>query len=363
MEYLIVKLYYLIGIFLYVYIVLYYRFNAAFKKKETKINTNNSISIIIALKNESKNIQRLMRYLNSLDYPKEKFEIIFVNDNSTDDTKEKISGAISGETNNKIIDAKNKLFEGKKGALDIGIKNSSFPFILITDADCRPPANWLKHYSAKFDDGFQFIIGVSPFNQTNSAANKISCFENMRSIFLSFALAQEGNPYNAAARNIGFTKEAFNKIGGYKNTTQTVSGDDDLLLKEMAKNKQKIGLLTNSESFVLSDTEENLFKLFHQRGRHTTTSFHYSLYVKFVLSFWHLINICFLFSPLLMWYNINFIYPFIIKIFIDAFAVDSIQKKLNYNFNLFQTIYLQMCYEFLLIISFFRGLFFSNKWK
>ncbi len=53
------------------------------------------------------------------------------------------------------------------------------------------------------------------------------------------------------------------------------SGDDDLLLREAVKNKMKIGVVTESGSFVYSETKKTFSEYFQQKARHTQTSFHY----------------------------------------------------------------------------------------
>ena len=122
----------------------------------------------MAAKNEEQNISNLVHSLKSMDYPREKFEVIIVDDESIDKTFETAAQALNGLDNFQVHKCKNKIFPAKKGALDFGIKLTSNPFILITDADCIPQKNWLKSYSEKFDEGFDFIFGAAPFIQSNS---------------------------------------------------------------------------------------------------------------------------------------------------------------------------------------------------
>ena len=119
--------------------------------------------------------------------------------------------------------------------MQTGIEASKFPFILITDADCIVSPQWLKSCAAVFHQGYDFIFGPAPFYPENNFINNVSCYENIRNQFLTFSFANIGLPYSASARNFGFTKEAFQKIGGYKNTTDTLSGDDDLLIKRSSQ--------------------------------------------------------------------------------------------------------------------------------
>ena len=95
------------------------------------------------------------------------------------------------------------------------------------------------------------LFGIAPFYQKKNLVNKISCFENLRSSVLSFSMASIGLPYTAAARNFGFSKNAFESLGGYSKTKDTKSGDDDLLLREAVKNKLKIGVVTRTRIICL----------------------------------------------------------------------------------------------------------------
>ena len=203
-----------------------------------------SISIVIALKNEEENIETLLASLSKLDYPTDFFEVIFIEDNSEDGTYRTIFEQIKEFENFKVYKLQNENKSGKRNALEVGISKSIHPYILITDADCEPQKDWLKAYSNKFADGFEFIFGIAPFYREKSLVNRISCFENLRNSILTFFTANIGLTHSAAARNFGFKKTSFEKVGGYSKTTDTLSGDDDLLLREAVKNHLKIGTVT-----------------------------------------------------------------------------------------------------------------------
>ena len=102
------------------------------------------------------------------------------------------------------------------------------------------------------------LFGLAPFQQNRGLVNAISCFENLRSSILTFSFARLNLPYSAAARNFGFTISAFKKLGGFGNTLETQSGDDDLLIREAVKNKLKIGVVDFEESYVISNPKSSL---------------------------------------------------------------------------------------------------------
>ena len=326
-------------------------------------NTQVNFSIIVALKNEQENIDALVESLKNLDYSIEMFEVIFVDDSSTDGTYEKLKIKTNTLKNYSVKKLKPTGLRGKREALTIGIQHSKYPFILITDADCHPQKNWLSACSAKFESGFDMIFGIAPFYQNENLINKITCVENLRAGLLSFSMAKLGLPYTSAARNFGFTKKAFEAIGGYSNTKDTLSGDDDLLLREAVKRKLKIGVVTDPGSFVYSETKKTFKEYLQQRARHTQTSFRYLKKHQFILGFWHLINLLFLFSPLMLFVNAWFGILLPAKLLVDLIVIKSTQNKFGYKFSVVEIFYLQIFFELFLIVHFFNARFSEIKWK
>ncbi len=328
----------------------------------TDSNDPVKISIIVAAKNEASNIAKLISAIKNLNYSINDYETIIVDDNSDDDTFQIAKDLIFNLNNFSIVCAKNKKHEGKRGALDYGISVAKYPFILITDADCTPEKEWLLIASEKFNCECDFIFGNAPFNQKRNIVNKVSCFENFRNSLLAISAANMGFTYTASARNFGFKKSSFEKISGYKNTTDTISGDDDLLLREAVKNKLKVCTFAAQDSFVYSETNDTFRNYLSQRARHTQSSFHYLFKQKMFLAIWHLLNIAFILSPLLMFINLFFILPFVFKLTLDLTTALTYQKKLGYRFKIAEVIYLQFLYEMFIIIHFFNAKFGKIEW-
>jgi cellulose synthase/poly-beta-1,6-N-acetylglucosamine synthase-like glycosyltransferase len=321
------------------------------------------ISIIIAAKNEANNIKNLVESLKNLEYQTEKFEVIFVDDHSTDKTIIEIQKSIDGSKNFRMILLSESEIGGKRNAITKGIEMARYQNILITDADCRPEPNWLMAYSKNFIGDVDFIFGVAPFKQNNFLVSKITCFENLRSSILTFAFAGLGLPYSAAARNLGFTKRAFANVGGYSKTKQTLSGDDDLILREAVKNKLKIVPLTDRGSYVYSEAKKTFKDYLNQKARHTQTSLHYLLRHKLILGFWHLLNLLSLFSVLLMIFNPLWGILFASKLIVDLSVIKINERKFGYSFRLFDVIFLQIVYELMLVLHFTNARFTKIKWR
>lgn len=321
------------------------------------------ISIITAARNESSSIKDCIEAIKKIEYPDSNFEFIISDDDSSDDTYKVAEQEIKGHFNFKLTGNDKSMIAGKRDALLRGIKQSSFPFILITDADCIPSPGWLRKCSALFEQGYDFIFGPAPFYMENNLVNQISCMENLKNQFLSFSLATLGFPYTASARNMGFSLKAFTRIGGYSRTRQTIGGDDDLLLREAVRNGLKIKAFYDRNAFVYSSSKKTLKEYLKQKARHTSTSVHYMFRHKFILAIWHLLNLFITSSIFLVFLNINFIWLFIIKLVSDFIILISIQQRFGYKFKMLQLILLDLLYELFIVINFYNAVFRKNEWK
>ena len=334
-----------------------------FNKKQNADSLKTKISIIIAFKNEEHNLDNLFMGLKNLNYPQDNFEVILVDDNSTDNSNEKATRLSSGLTNYRVIKASNKKYPGKRGALDIGIANAKYPYLMITDADCTPASGVLNAYSHKFNSGFDMLFGLAPFKQSKELVNKVSCFENLRSGILTFTCAKMNLPYSAAARNFGFTASAYQKLGGFSKTLGTASGDDDLLIREAVRSKLKIGIVSEKDSLVFTKSKGTFKDYLNQKARHTKTSHHYLLEHKMILGSWHLFNILVLFSVLLFPVNLFFAIPVLVKLSSDILVIIKIQNMFHYKFKVHEIILHQAVYEIFLIINFLFSFRKNIIWK
>src|ERR1035437_2635989 len=112
--------------------------NPIFVNRETDL-VFPTVSIVIACKNEEKNIPKLVSALENLSY--KNFELIFINDHSKDKSREQLLEISTLFKNIQIIDA---IGFGKKNAIKEGIHKATGDLIVTTDADCIPNAKWIE---------------------------------------------------------------------------------------------------------------------------------------------------------------------------------------------------------------------------
>ena len=130
----------------------------------------NKISVVIPAKDEEENIEKILDSVLNQNYSKEMYEVIVVNDRSTDRTKEIAERYLFKYKNLKIINVEmpGEILKGKQNALDIGIKNSTGEIVLLTDADCIVGKNWIKS-TMKFT---ALIVSQEMWNKETIMKNK-----------------------------------------------------------------------------------------------------------------------------------------------------------------------------------------------
>lgn len=321
------------------------------------------ISVVVAARNEESSIAELIPHLYNQSYSSDMYEVIIVDDNSTDSTYDTALRSGFGKPNFSIIKANDKPFAAKKGALAVGIACAQYDCIAVTDADCKPEKNWLMTLSQGISRGNDMVFGQAPFLPEQGLVNAIARFENLRSSMLTFSAALLGLPYSAAARSFAFKKSAYLRIGGYSNTTETLSGDDDLLMREAVKHNLKIAPVISGNAFVWSAAKSTLKEYLRQKSRHTSTSSHYLPAHQIFLAAWHGLNLFCLFSPLLWSISSLYLLPFVLKLSIDFVALSLSDRKFGYRFSFLQIICLQPLYELLLIVNFLSSLLNRKSWN
>ncbi|MFY0604824.1 MAG: glycosyltransferase [Flavobacteriaceae bacterium] len=291
------------------------------------------VSIIICAKNEAKNLRSFLPAIISQEYPK--FEIVLINDTSSDDTLEIME--FYKKINNTIkivnVDANEAFWGSKKYALTLGIKAAKYEHLLFTDADCKPISKfWIQEMVKQFNTSKQIVLGYSSYKKvSNSITNLLVRYETLLTAIQYFSYAKLGNPYMGVGRNLAYTKAAFFKVNGFVKHLQIKSGDDDLFIQEVA-NKENTSICFSPDSFTESLAPKNFSEWFRQKRRHISTSKYYRFNHQLLLGGFYISKFLLftLFISLLFTYN-WFLVVIIVSIYymVQFLVVGFSAKKLN----------------------------------
>lgn len=314
------------------------------KKKYIEI----PISVIICAKNEEKFLKKYIPYIVNQNY--KNFEIIVVNDASTDET----NNVLNKFKNLTVINLAESF--GKKNALEVGIKHAKYEHLLFTDADCKPfSKNWISLMANEFSEKKQIIVGYGGYFQTKNFLNNLICYDSYMIALQYFTAIEFGFPYMCVGRNMAYTKTLWKNVNGFENHKKIKSGDDDLFLKEAAT-KKNIATVLNKNSFTFSETKTSFNDFLKQKSRHTTTAKYYSFSGIFFSTFEILTRILFFILIILSIFfkhNIFIICILCILRFLYLyFITKKIRKIFNIKIGIINYLFLDFCYPFFYVLLF-----------
>jgi cellulose synthase/poly-beta-1,6-N-acetylglucosamine synthase-like glycosyltransferase len=334
-------------------------------------NTAYLVSIIIPFRNESKNILRSLTSIEQLNYPDEKLEIIYVDDNSTDDSFYLVD-TNKKKNNIRILKLPEEIFlkGNKKRAVQYGIENCRGDIIVTTDADCIHHKNWLIHLLSCFDSETAFVSGPVQFMNASNIFSKIQSIEFEGLVLTGAGLIGNGEPVISNGANIAFQKSVFLKVGGFNGNLDLSSGDDIFLMQKISRlTDYKIKFCNSRKAVVITESSSDFRDFFNQRKRWASKSLHYkdsNLIVQLILIFLFYSGLIFQLLLIIAGYD-SFLITLILSLIIKAFLEFLIIKKgeslffpKNNTFLFFITELLQVPY---VVISSITGIFGHFNWK
>lgn len=251
------------GVHCLVFSNLIFRFHRLQKNQE--FSNSLTFSIIIPVRNERRNILQLLRSIEELDYHKDSFEVLVVDDSSSDNTLGILKDHVFSFTCRALSLGSSEM--GKKAAIELGVNEAKNEIIVTTDGDCQVPKNWLSSFSAVFDDQTKMVVGPVKMSHSNFFG-ALQSFDFSVLIGYAASLVGMGVPSMSNGANLAYRKAIFKEVEGYKGNSQIPSGDDEfLLLKVVRKFPGSIRFLKNSAAVVSTTPKETFNTLLNQRVR------------------------------------------------------------------------------------------------
>ncbi len=345
-----------------------------------KVSNPVFISVIIAARNEEKSIEGCLSSIIKQTYPENLFEIIIVNDHSSDAT---VSIAHSFKKDNiKIINLEN--FVGttivnsyKKLAIEIAINSARGNLIVTTDADCIVTKEWLETIAAfysQYDPVFIAapVVYSDPLSTDSKFIKFLKIFQSLDFLSLQGITGASVNKkfHNMCnGANLAYAKKAFAEVSGFEGISNIASGDDMLLMHKIQKlYLNKVGYIKSNKVIVETQPANSLREFMNQRIRWASKADKYTdskitsvLLLVYFFNLWVLIvGICAFFS---LSYFYLFIVLLIVKTIVELFFLFPVaiffgKKKLLWWFFPAQPFHI-----FYIVMAGWLGKFGSYTWK
>ena len=351
-----------------------YGFDKVSDFKLEDLPSKTRFTVIIPFRNEAKNLPSLLKSIEALNYPKQLFEVVLVDDDSEDDSVEIIEQVFNtnflkeniDRTDIRIIPNERQTNSPKKDAITTAINAAKFEWIITTDADCTLPKYWLD----SFDEFIQktdtkCIASAVTYHDTSSFLNRFQILD-----LLSLQGATIGGfgikkPFLCNGANFCYEKMLFKSLNGFEGNHEIASGDDIFLLEKIVKNYPKqLHYLKCELAIVKTKSQPNWTHLFSQRIRWAakTSAYHnwFGKLTGLLVLFMNMLVIAMCLIAILGSFNIKIlIYILILKLNIDFYLIYKSAIFFNQKVVLKSFIFAFLGYPFfssyVAFISFFKG--------
>lgn len=223
------------------------------RKEHLNIHTQTNIDIIIAAYNEEKVIIQTINNLLEIDYPY--FNIIVVNDGSTDNTLEVLKLHYNLHANVKIV-SQSKM--GKSHAANYGLTFSTSEIVAFIDADTQVPSNILQIISNCFFD--KEVCAMAGYLKVQNLENMLTIGQNIEYATVMNLEREMFSKINTLTTIPGaicaFRKLKLLEIGGFRN--ETITEDCDITFK-ILKTNYRIVNERKAIAYTLAPTTLRMF--------------------------------------------------------------------------------------------------------
>jgi poly-beta-1,6-N-acetyl-D-glucosamine synthase len=227
---------------------------------------NTTISVIIPARNEEAAIGPLLQALQEQTYPARLFEVIVVDDHSSDNTASIVQGFPAVQLVRLQDDHINSY---KKKAIETGITHAKNQLIVTTDADCIPPKEWLQTIAAfKEEKNAVFIAAPVSINCNSSVLQLFQSMDFMVLQGITGAVVHRKQLSMCNGANLAYERTAFYKVNGFSGIDSIASGDDMLLMHKISQSYPgQLHYLRSADAIVGTAPMKTWKDFFNQRIR------------------------------------------------------------------------------------------------
>ncbi|WP_031530075.1 glycosyltransferase family 2 protein [Dyadobacter crusticola] len=247
-----------------------------------------TISVIIPVRNEADNIMSLLGDLARQTFALSQFEVLVMNDNSTDQTATLVRDfATKNDCNIQLIDLPDTATTSpKKRAIETAMGIAIGKLIVTTDGDCRVGPNWLRTIAACYAlTNAKLISSPVTFHGPETLADHLQIVEFSSLIGSGASAIEAGYPSMCNGANLAYEKQAFFDVNGYEGVRHIASGDDEFLMHKIAAQfPGSVRFLKDPEAIVTTAPHKRWSDFFRQRKRWASKWKHYQSKTPLILA-------------------------------------------------------------------------------
>lgn len=329
-------------------------------------------SIIVPFRNEAENLPALLRSISEIDYPRDIFELILVNDQSEDDSVQIISQSLAHSPIQwKVIENVRKSKSPKKDAITTAVEIASYQWIATTDADCLLPANWLHGFNTIIHNHSpKMVCGPVAIPESEDMVLAFQKFETLSMQGVTKGGFGWNRPLLCNGANLAFSKEVFKELEGYAENNHIASGDDLFLLHKISSQYPKYVIFNNDPGLVVQTKavkswDEMISQRIRWASKTTNVGSPLLTTIGIIVSLMNLWMLAGLVYFMIFYWDGFAVYLIIymIKFFMDQVFIEEQVKYAPEKVNLELFFFAYLLYPFITTYIAFRSLFGGYTWK
>ena len=328
------------------------------------------VTVIIAARDEEQSIDQCLQSLLRQTYPQKKFEILVVDDGSTDSTAsivKKYSELIPHIHLLTLPHGVDRQSGCKPLAIANGIAQAIGEIILTTDADCLVPPRWIEIMVNHFEEDVAFVAGPIAEQPSFNFFSQMEQLEFLGLITTAAGLIGSGRPIICNGANLAYRKEAFFSAGGFGNDGS--SNDDESLMNRIAyRNIGRIVFAPESDAVITTQSSNTITSFLRQRIRWANKRGRYEKKsILVTLMALYLFFLSFALAVLLILFNTKLLLPVLLvfgsKVMIDYFILRSGARLFLQRVQVFHFLIAELLHVPYIVFASAIGQLSSLQWK
>lgn len=330
-----------------------------------------SVSVIVPMRNEEANAADTLRALAAQDYAGE-WRVICVDDRSTDATGSILRSFCASDPRFTLVEIPvdaPPVTSPKKRALAAGFAAARGDILMTTDADCLARPGWLRSMATRFGEDTGIVQGPKRIRGNGTLLSRYQEHEVFGLVSVEAATFALGSPMIASAPSLAYRRSLYESVGGFQGLEDTVSGDDDLLVRKMQKMPGwKVAYNPSPDACVTTSPAPTWLGMLTQRARWASNGAHYDekgfvalLACIYAFYWWLAVSPFLAIAGLIPWWL--FLVPAAVKLIGTGVFLSVTARKLGHSGILRDLVWCEVLHVPIVILAVLLGHLGLYRWK
>ena len=257
-------------------------------RRQTSAEALPFVSVVVAARDEAASIEACLTSILNADYPKDRSEVIVVDDFSEDETAATVqrvqrrlrASAVGVGTREAEPEAPKRLRlirmserigapTGHKGhALAQGIEAARGEILLTTDADCRVRPGWIREMTRAFGPNTAFVSGPVLYPPGRSRFGDVQALEFLGLVAVGAGAIGIGRPNLCNSANVAYRRAIYDALRPPSDAGPLRPNEDEVLLQTIAaRTTWDVAFCASPEAVVEAEPAADVRAFFQQRRR------------------------------------------------------------------------------------------------